>query len=120
MPDPLPPPPEGGAPQSEIDRLWARVASLAPVEPMPAPTAAAQEVAWETVALLKRQRRREAEQWTELLEAKERALAAAAERQARLEGEVRALRHKAQSAEENLLGEGLELQSKMGAALFAL
>ena len=111
----------------EIERLWARVgaASSEPLgsvvlPPLNEPAFSMGQAAWETVALLKRQHRQQARRWAEIIEAKERALAAARERQARLELEVNALRQQAQTQEGVLLKEGFEIQARLEAVLAAL
>ena len=56
--------------------------------------AAINDVAWETVAMLKSQYHRQERRWAEVLEAREQALRALKERQATLESEVSSLRQR--------------------------
>ncbi len=109
----------------EIDRLWAKVAaSSVESHEAAAPPASsgpvAQEAAWEAMALLKKQHRHESHYWAEVLEAKERALAALRERQALMEAELRSLRQRTQSDEARIIGEGLEAKSRVEAAFAAI
>ncbi len=105
---------------AEIDRLWANAesASAASAEAsasLPAGPAGGEE-AWEAVRLLKRQRRRERRAWTELLEAKERALEAVRERQALLERQLMELRRQGRVQESWVLEKTLEAQAGIGEA----
>lgn len=109
----------------EIDRLWAKVAASSlespeAISPPPSSGPVSQEMAWEAVALLKRQQRHESRYWTEILEAKERALAAFREKQALLQVELNSLRQRVQSDEARIVGEGLEAKARVEAALAAL
>lgn len=110
----------------EIDRLWAKVSSASAEMPevfAPPPaqgTSGAEAVAWETVALLKRQQQDESRYWAELLEARERSLRALREREAALVRETAALRAALEAGQERLLSEGLEAQHKVQAAAQAL
>ncbi len=109
----------------EIDRLWAKVgASTSSYEPLSSPTAAdsvtGSEVAWETMALLKRQHRGETAYWAELLEAKERAVRASAERLSFLELEVNRLREKVRFDETRFITDGVDLQAKAESAMKAV
>ncbi|MDD5630120.1 MAG: hypothetical protein PHU21_13715, partial [Elusimicrobia bacterium] len=111
--------------QKEISRLWEKVGavSAAPADPAPTPAASAataNEVAWETVAMLKSQYRRQEARWRELLEAREQALAALKERQALLEKELGALRRRARAEDELVVAEVLDVGSRMEAAQKAL
>jgi len=105
----------------EISRLWEKVgaASAAPAEPLPASSvsvATANEVAWETVAMLKSQFRRQEQRWQELLEAREQALRALKERQALLETELGSLRQKVRADDELVVAEVLDVGSRLEAA----
>jgi len=110
----------------EIERLWAKVGSASAQAWEPFSPAAAvepvtgREVAWETMALLKRQHRHETRYWAEVLEAKERAARGAQERLAFLELEVSRLREKTKSDESRFMVDGLDTHAKAEAALNAL
>ncbi|MCX5795730.1 MAG: hypothetical protein NTY77_09575 [Elusimicrobia bacterium] len=109
----------------EISRLWEKVgaASAAPADPAPTPAASvatANEVAWETVAMLKSQYRRQEARWHELLEAREKALRALKERQALLETELGSLRQKVRADDELVVAEVLDVGSRLEAAQKAL
>lgn len=113
----------------EIDQLWSRVSAPTPIGPSEMPSitpalvdapSASQEAAWEAMSLLKRQHRHQTSYWGEVLEAKERALTASRERQARLELEVNALRERLRGQEQVLYKEGVELQARLQAAVAAL
>ena len=70
----------------EIDELWARVGTSTPLGPSERPSpppssfidapSPSQEAAWDAMSLIKRQHRHQTTYWSEVLEAKERALAA--------------------------------------------
>lgn len=102
----------------ELDRLWAKVSSArASAESPGAPSVqfggAAYDITLDAVSLLKKQHRREAESWAQLLEAKERALRLALERQAALESEAHALRQRLQAGEAVVMGEVVEARSTL-------
>ncbi|MBI3552362.1 MAG: hypothetical protein HY077_07575 [Elusimicrobia bacterium] len=110
----------------EIDRLWAKVAapSVETWDPFVSGAAAdpvtGHQVAWETMALLKRQHRHETAYWAEVLEAKERALRAGQDRLAYLELEVGRLREKIRLDEARFLADGVDIQGKAQAAMKAV
>ena len=111
--------------QKEISRLWEKVgaSSRAPTDPLPPPSvsvATANEVAWETVAMLKSQYRRQEARWHELLEAREQALRALKERQVLLETELVTLRQKVRAGDELVVAEVLDVGSRLEAAQKAL
>jgi hypothetical protein len=111
--------------QKEISRLWEKVGapSHASADPLPPPSASvatANEVAWETVAMLKSQYRRQEVRWHELLEAREQALRALKERQALLETELVSLREKVRADDELVVAEVLDVGSRLEAAQKAL
>ena len=111
----------------EIARLWAKVASYPnetpdtlPPSMMTVPVWAAGDVAWETVALLKKRYGEQRRYWAKILETKESSLKSCRERQGSLEREVQALRRRIESCGEESIKEMLELQAKMEALLSAV
>jgi len=105
----------------EINRLWAKVGA-SPSEPdaflnfNPAPDPqAGQQIVRDAVALLKRRHSQEEGYWSEVLTAKERALAMSKERQARLELELSALRARLQIEDASKLQQTAELEAQMRA-----
>lgn len=86
--------------------------AAAPAEPV-----TGREVAWETMALLKRQHRHETRYWAEVLDAKERAARASQERLTFLELEVNRLREKTKNDETRYMADGLDTHAKAEAAL---
>jgi len=109
----------------EISRLWDKVgsASASPADPLPPPSvsvATANEVAWETVAMLKSQYRRQEQRANELLEAREQALRALKQRQAILETELGSLRQRLRADDELVVAEVLDVGARLEAAQKAL
>ncbi|MBI4377201.1 MAG: hypothetical protein HY549_12225 [Elusimicrobia bacterium] len=110
----------------EIGRLWSKLSSSASSQPelsefsMPPSGPAGPELAWEAVSLIKRQHKHESRYWSELLEAKEKALRSSQERQALLEQEIRVLRERVRADEEKILSEGLDVQSRLETSFEAL
>ncbi|MBI5239680.1 MAG: hypothetical protein HY926_04350 [Elusimicrobia bacterium] len=111
--------------QKEISRLWEKVGSISssPAEPPPPASvsvAASSEVAWETVAMLKSQQRRQEARWQELLEAREAALNALKERQALMEAELTSLRQKVRADDDLVVAQVMDVGSRLEAAQKAL
>jgi len=110
----------------EISRLWEKVGAAttaSPADALPptsAPLATANDVAWETVAMMKSQYRRQERRWGEVLEAREQALSALKERQAALEKEVTSLRLRVRADDELVVAEVLDVGSRLEAAQKAL
>ncbi|MDE2313057.1 MAG: hypothetical protein KGL04_02645 [Elusimicrobia bacterium] len=113
--------------RGEIERLWAKVSrgagASSGLEIPGAPSSDIPEsssTAWETLSLMRRKHRGEAAAWSEMLEAKEKEIAALQERQRLLENEISGLRRQVQSAEENSLEGYLDVQARLEAALASL
>jgi len=109
----------------EITRLWEKAGAAATASPEATPppassTANASEVAWETVAMLQSRYRRQERRWAEVLEAREEALRALKERQARLEAELAYLRQRVRADDERVAAEFIEAGSRLEAAQKAL
>jgi len=108
----------------EIDRLWARVGSVS-AEPSSAsaipaaPSAGASvgaEVAWETVALLKRQQRQSEANWRQTMDARDEALRVLRARLETAETELARLRSRSEGEDERILVEVLDARQKIEAA----
>jgi hypothetical protein len=111
--------------QKEISRLWEKVgsASSSPAEPPPSAAvsvAASSEVAWETVAMLKSQHRRQEARWQELLAAREAALNALKERGALMEAELASLRQRVRADDDLVVAQVMDVGSRLEAAQKAL
>lgn len=110
----------------EIDRLWARVSSFSSTETPDFPPsslnapAPAGSVAWETIDLLKKQHRHEILYWSDIVEAKEKALQELKLRQGAQESELRSLRQKLSADEGRVIGVELDMQAKLEASLSAI
>ncbi len=112
----------------EIDRLWARVgsASVLPSSASGVPATAAAgaaigaEIAWETVALLKRQARQREDAWRQTMEARDEALRALRARLETAETELGRLRSRAEGEDERALVDALDARQKIETAQKAL
>lgn len=112
----------------EIERLWARVGSV-PAEPAtaagvpstpPAAGAIGAEMAWETVALLKRQQRQNDASWRQTLEARDETVRVLRARLQAAENELSTLRARAENEDERLMVEALDARQKVETASKAL
>ena len=108
----------------EIDRLWARVGTASP-EPSSAASIPASpsvgatvgaEIAWETVALLKRQQRQGEAAWRQAMDARDEALRVLRARLETAEQELSTLRARAEGEDERSLVETLDARQKIEAA----
>lgn len=108
--------------QKEVARLWDKVGSASPPVAFgpAAPPSSSGEVAWETVAMLKLQYRRQEQRWAEVLEARENALRALKQRQAQLESELNSLRSRVRGEDQRALSEALDSSARLEAAAEAL
>ncbi|MBI5239334.1 MAG: hypothetical protein HY926_02595 [Elusimicrobia bacterium] len=110
--------------QKEISRLWEKVGSVSSSPAAPPPSAvsmaSSSEVAWETVAMLKSQGRRQEARWQELLEAREAALSALKERGALMEAELASLRLKVRADDELVVAQVMDVGARLEAAQKAL
>ncbi len=105
----------------DLQRLWARVSSSRAEEAPPsADPPSAQAETLEAMALMKRQHRQRERDWAELLEAKERALAASRTRQEELEREVMELRRRDQAGDARIMSEVLDAQAQLDAGMKSL
>lgn len=108
----------------ELSRLWAKVGSVSGGEPASLGSfgleSAAADLSLDTIALLKRQHRVQERNWAELMETRERALAAHKERQRALEEEVRRLRERLQDSESRVMAEAFDAQSRLEAGMRSL
>jgi hypothetical protein len=108
----------------EIDRLWSRVGSVA-AEPSSAPSipvspsvgaSVGAEIAWETVALLKRQQRQSESTWRQAMDAREEALRVMRARLETAESELSILRARADGEDERGLIEAIDARQKIETA----
>ncbi|MFI5347583.1 MAG: hypothetical protein ACHQ51_14505 [Elusimicrobiota bacterium] len=108
----------------EIDRLWARAGSVSleptsassiPSGPSVGATVGA-EIAWETVALLKRQQHQSESTWRQAMDAREEALRVLRARLETAENELSRLRARADGEDERGLVEALDAQQKIETA----
>ncbi|MDD5656180.1 MAG: hypothetical protein PHF00_02885, partial [Elusimicrobia bacterium] len=112
--------------RKEISRLWEKVGTSAtvPLEDVPpagaSPLAASGELAWETVAMLKSQYRRQERRWAEVLEAREAALRALKARQEALDAEAASLRSRLRTDDQRVMTEVLDAGARLEAAGQAL
>jgi len=110
--------------QKEISRLWEKVGAASGAASFDVAPASSMgtfnDVAWETVAMLKSQYRRQERRWAELLDAREAALRALKERQGLMETELAALRERARTDDERVMAEVLDVGSRLDAAQKAL
>ena len=108
----------------EIDRLWARAGSVstepssASVIPSLPPVGATvgAEIAWETVALLKRQQHQSESTWQQAMSAREEALRVLRARLETAENELSRLRARADGMDERGLVDALDAQQKIETA----
>jgi hypothetical protein len=112
----------------EIDRLWARVGSAGPAPSSaseisassPAATTAGADVAWETVALLKRQHRQSENSWRQTMEARDEAVRILRLQLEKAEEELSRLRIRAEGEEERLVVDTLDAREKIETAQKAI
>jgi len=106
----------------EIGRLWARVGvlSAATAEEIPATSVASgvagAELAWETVAILKRQQRQREETWRGAMDARDEDLRVLRERLAAAEADLAERRGREAADEERLLVESLDARERIETA----
>ncbi len=107
----------------EIDRLWAKVGSMSVADPMPVERAVpdtAKDITTDAVAMIKSHHHRQAQEWAEMLDAKERSITLFKQRQAALESEIEALRGQFKEGKSRMLGEMLDAQTKLETGMRAL
>ncbi len=112
----------------EIDRLWARVGSTSvePVSPSGVPATAptsgvvGAEVAWETVALLKRQQRQSEASWRQTMEARDEAVRVLRARLEVAEAALASYETRAANEDERVLADALDARQKVETAAKAL
>jgi hypothetical protein len=108
----------------EIDRLWARVGSVSadPASPASIPAtppvgaSLGAEVAWETVALMKRQQRQSEANWRQTMDARDEALRVLRARLETAETEVTRLRSRVDGEDERALAGALEARQRLETA----
>lgn len=108
----------------EIERLWARVGPVS-AEPssayevpssLPAASSMGVEAAWETVSILKRQRRQSEAAWEQAMQARDEALRVLRARLESAETELARLRERAEGEDERIISEALDARGKVESA----